>query len=76
MSSFSWSNYTQSISFFSRAIFSGETDNAFENYDDFVSGKRKFSFQYDRKLVLLSRRKLEVSFFIGCFFLIPEISEV
>ena len=37
--------------FFNRAIFSGKTDNAFKNYDAFVSGKQNFSFQYDRRLV-------------------------
>ena len=32
--------------FLNRVIFSGKTDNAFENYDVLVSGKQKFSFQY------------------------------
>ena len=30
-----------------------------------MSGKQKFSFQYDRKLVVLSRRKFELSFFFN-----------
>ena len=37
-------------------IFSGKTDNAFKNYDVFVSGKQNFSFQYERKCVFLTRR--------------------
>ena len=36
--------HPQSISFLNTAIFSGKTDNAFENYDVFVSGKRKSAF--------------------------------